>query len=55
MEITETVRRSSWDHRSSGRRVMNDGAPYFSIADPDNVGHRDASRRQALARMAFGA
>jgi hypothetical protein len=55
MDITETVRRSTWHHRPIGRRVMSDEAPYFSIADPDNVGHRDASRRQALARMAFGA
>jgi hypothetical protein len=52
MSITETVRRSTWHHRSTGSRVMSDEAPYFSILHPDDLSDRDAVRRRALARMA---
>jgi hypothetical protein len=52
MGITETVRRSTWHHRSIGRRVMSDEAPYVSISPPDDGSDRDAFRRRALARMA---
>ena len=52
MDITETVRRSTWHQRSHGRRVMSDEAPYFSILESDGVAHRDALRRESLARRA---
>jgi hypothetical protein len=52
MEITETVRRSTWHQRSHGRRVLTDDLPYFSISESDGVAHRDALRRESLARLA---
>jgi len=52
MGITETVRRSTWHHRSIGSRVMSDEAPYFSISYSDDLSDRDAVRRGALTRMA---
>jgi hypothetical protein len=52
MEITETVRRSTWHQRSHGHRVMTDDLPYFSISESDGVAHRDALRREGLARLA---
>lgn len=56
MDITETVRHSTWYRRSTGRRAMSTEPPYFSIAQPDDdVSRRDALRRRTLARMAgFG-
>jgi hypothetical protein len=52
MEITETVRRSTWHQSSHGHRVMTDDLPYFSISESDGVAHRDALRRESLARLA---
>jgi hypothetical protein len=52
MDIQDTVRRSTWQRRSIGRRLMSDDAPFFTISDPDVVGNRDALRRRALATLA---
>ena len=52
MDITETIRRSTWHQRSHGRRVMSDDAPYVSIAESTGVAHRDALRRESLAQLA---
>ena len=52
MNVSETVRRSTWHQRALGRRVMTDAAPYFSISETDDSSHRDAVRRRSLARLA---
>ena len=52
MGISETVRRSKWHRHPLGRRVMSDNPPYFSIAEPDDGGDRDGSRRRSLAGTA---
>jgi len=52
MAITDRVRRSTWQPRATGRRTISDEAPYSSIAEAENVTHRDAQRRSVLARTA---
>ena len=52
MAITDTVLRSTWQRRSSARRTISDEAPYSSISDTEDVTHRDAHRRSALAHTA---
>ena len=52
MAITDTVRRSTWQRRSTGRRTISDEAPYSSIGEAEDVTHRDARRRSGLARTA---
>jgi hypothetical protein len=53
VDITKTVRRSTWHRTSIGRRAMSHEAPFFSIGpSDDDVARRDALRRRTFARMA---
>ncbi len=53
MDISDTVRRSTWYRRPLGRRVMQDNPPYFTISEPDGLSDSDARRRRSLARAAY--